>query len=45
MLTSKFVQGIPIVGAVGSIANYKTINKTSKYGTIKYKKRYLNNQS
>ena len=43
MLASKFVQGIPIVGAVGSIANYRIINKISKYGTIKYKKRYLNN--
>lgn len=43
MLTSKFVQGIPIVGAVGSISNYKIINKISKYSSIKYKKRYLNN--
>ena len=43
MHASKFVQGIPIVGAVGSIANYRIINKISKYGTIKYKKRYLNN--
>ncbi len=43
MLTSKFVQGIPIVGAVGSIANYRIINKISKYATIKYKKRYLSN--
>lgn len=41
MLTSKFVQGIPIVGAVGSIANYRIINKISKYASIKYKKRYL----
>lgn len=44
MLTSKFVQGIPIVGAVGSIANYRIINKIGKYCSIKYKKRYLNNQ-
>lgn len=43
MLTSKFVQGIPIVGAVGSIVNYRIINKISKYASIKYKKRYLNN--
>ncbi len=43
MLTSKFVQGIPVVGAVGSIANYKIINKISKYASIKYKKRYLRN--
>lgn len=44
MLTSKFVQGIPIVGVVGSIANYKILNKISNYSTIKYKKRYLNNK-
>lgn len=44
MLTSKFVQGIPVVGVVGSIANYKTINKISRYSSIKYKKRYLNNK-
>lgn len=45
MLTSKFIQGIPIVGVVGSIANYNIINKISKYSTIKYKKRYLNNKN
>jgi hypothetical protein len=44
MLASKFVQGIPVVGAVGSFTNYKIINKISKYSTIKYKKRYLNNK-
>lgn len=45
MLTSKFVQGIPVIGAVGSIANYTTINKISRYGALKYKKRYLNNKN
>ncbi len=45
MLTSKFVQGIPIVGVVGSITNYTVIKKISKYSTIKYKKRYLNNKN
>lgn len=44
MLTSKFVQGIPVVGVVGSVVNYKIINKISKYSSIKYKKRYLNNK-
>nr|WP_312579122.1 EcsC family protein [Sedimentibacter sp.] len=44
MLTSKFVQGIPVVGAVGSITNYKIISKISKYSAIKYKKRYLKNK-
>lgn len=44
MLASKFVQGIPVVGVVGSFTNYKIINKISSYSTIKYKKRYLNNK-
>lgn len=44
MVTLKFVQGIPVVGAVGSIGNYKTINKISEYSSLKYKKRYLNNK-
>lgn len=44
MLTSKFVQGIPVVGVVGSIVNYKIINNISRYSSIKYKKRYLNNK-
>lgn len=30
-----------LVAAVGSIANYRIINKISKYASIKYKKRYL----
>ncbi len=42
MLTSKFIQGIPVVGIVGSITNYNIINKISRYSSIKYKKRYLN---
>lgn len=45
MLASKFIQGIPVVGVVGSIANYNIINKISRYSKIKYKKRYLNNKS
>lgn len=44
MLASKFVQGIPVVGVVGSFTNYKIINKISSYSAIKYKKRYLNNK-
>lgn len=45
MVTSKFIQGIPIVGVVGSITNYKVVNKIGKYASLKYKKRYLNKKS
>lgn len=41
LLTAKFIQGIPIVGAVGGVINYNIINKISSYARIKYKKRYL----
>lgn len=41
LLTAKFIQGIPIVGAVGGCVNYTVLNKISTYGRIKYKKRYL----
>ncbi|AIY79869.1 EcsC family protein [Clostridium botulinum] len=41
MLTSKFIQGLPIVGVVGSVTNYKTIKEISKIAKVKYKKRYL----
>ncbi|WP_312813481.1 EcsC family protein [Sedimentibacter sp.] len=44
MLTSKFIQGIPVVGVLGSITNYKIINKISEYASVKYKKRYLHNR-
>jgi hypothetical protein len=41
LLTSKFIQGLPIVGIVGGIVNYSIISKVSKISTLKYKKRYL----
>lgn len=41
MVNSKFIQGLPIVGVVGSVANFKVINKISKFSKLKYKKRYL----
>ncbi len=41
MVTAKFIQGIPIIGAVGSIANYGIIKKVGQYAGLKYKKRYL----
>lgn len=41
MLVGKFVQGIPVVGAVGGLVNYTIIKKIGRYTAIKYKKRYL----
>lgn len=45
MVISKFIQGIAIIGVVGSITNYKVVNKIGKYASLKYKKRYLNTKS
>lgn len=42
MLTAKFIQGIPIIGAVGGIVNYSIIKRIGEYASLKYKKRYLN---
>ena len=41
MLTAKFIQGIPVVGAVGSITNLSVYSKISSFACIKYKKRFL----
>lgn len=41
MLTTKFIQGVPIIGVIGGIINFKVINKVSTYSKLKYKKRYL----
>jgi hypothetical protein len=41
LLTAKFIQGIPVVGAVGSIVNFNVIQKIGRYSKLKYKKRYL----
>lgn len=40
LLTAKFIQGIPFVGAVGGIVNYNIIRRISRFAAIKYKKRY-----
>lgn len=42
MLTSKFIQGLPIVGVVGGVTNFKTLQDISLIAKLKYKKRYLN---
>lgn len=41
LITAKFLQGIPIAGAVGGIINYSIVNRISTYARLKYKKRYL----
>lgn len=41
LLTAKFIQGIPIVGAVGGVVNFNIMNKINQFAKIKYKKRYL----
>ena len=45
MLVGKFVQGIPLIGAIGGAINYTIINKIGKYTGIKYKKRYLHRKA
>ncbi|MBR5815848.1 MAG: EcsC family protein [Anaerotignum sp.] len=41
MLMAKFVQGLPVVGAVGGVSNPVVYQKISQYAALKYKKRYL----
>lgn len=41
MLTAKFVQGLPIVGAAGGLSNLVIYQKVLRYAALKYKKRYL----
>lgn len=41
MITSKFIQGLPLVGVVGSVANFTVIRKISKFSRLQYKKRYI----
>lgn len=42
MLTSKFIQSLPIVGVVGGVTNFKTLHDISTIAKLKYKQRYLN---
>ena len=41
MLTAKFIQGLPVVGAAGGLMNPVIYRKVQKYAARKYKKRYL----
>ena len=41
LLLVKFIQGIPVVGALGGLSNFSLSGAVSEYGTLKYKKRFL----
>lgn len=41
MLLEKMVQGFPVVGALGGLANHWVYRKVARVGALKYKKRYL----
>ena len=41
MLMAKFIQGLPLVGAVGGMSNPVVYQKVMQYASMKYKKRYL----
>ena len=41
LLLLKFVQGFPLVGAVGGAANLSLAGRVSRWGALKYKKRFL----
>lgn len=45
MLLLKFIQGLPVVGVIGGVANPVYYNKILKYVQLKYRKRYLMNKS
>ena len=41
LLLVKFIQGMPVVGVIGGAANLSLSSAVNKYGTLKYKKRFL----
>jgi len=41
LLVEKFIQGMPVVGAVGGIVNNRVYTRISTLATLKYKKRYI----
>lgn len=41
LLLLKFVQGIPVVGAVGGATNLSVSHAVARYGALKYRKRFL----
>jgi len=41
MVLLKFIQGLPVAGAIGGAGNPVYYNKVMKYAELKYRKRYL----
>ncbi len=41
MLYAKFLQGTPIVGAVGGVTDVTVLQRITDYATLKYRRRYL----
>lgn len=41
LLVEKFVQGLPVVGAVGGVVNFNIYRRIAALAGVKYKKRYL----
>lgn len=41
LLAAKFIQGVPIIGAVGGAVNFNVLQKIGRFSKLKYKKRYL----
>lgn len=41
LLTVKFIQGFPLVGAVGGLSNWSISGSVARWGEMKYRKRFL----
>lgn len=41
MLTAKFIQGLPLVGAAGGVFNLPVYHRVTAYVALQYRKRYL----
>ena len=41
LLCMKFIQGIPLVGAIGGISDYVAVKLISDHGELKYRRRFL----
>lgn len=44
LLYLKFVQGIPVIGAISGYYDSKYMNQLSKYANLKYRLRFLKNK-